>query len=86
MRLITAAAMFAALTVSAVAQTPAPAQKTTLEFDPQQLQWLAQAINELPKKIADPFLAELNKQIAEREKAKAEAAEKAKPKPEPENK
>lgn len=71
------ASMVALMSVAAFAQTPP--QKTTLEFDQQQLQWLAAAINELPKKIADPFLAELNRQVAE-QKGKVDAAEKAKPK------
>jgi len=81
LKTVTVAAIIAVLCVAAFAQTPA--QKTTLEFDQQQLQWLGAAINELPKKIADPFLADLNRQVAE-QKAKAEAAEKAKPKAEPE--
>ena len=65
--------MIAAMTVPALAQP----DKTTLEFDAQQLQWLGQAINELPKKIADPFLAELQRQMAVKQKAADEAKAKA---------
>lgn len=77
LKLLTGAAIVATFCVAAFAQSPAP--KTLLEFDPQQMQWLSQAINELPKKIADPFLADLNKQISDREKAKAEAAKNGPP-------
>ena len=73
-----ATAIFAAATMTVFAQEapPAPNAKITLEFDQQQIQWLSAAINELPKKIADPFLADLQRQFSEKQKA----AEAAKPK------
>ena len=77
-RILLAAAMFAATTIQGFSQEsqPAPAAKITLEFDAQQIQWLSAAINELPKKIADPFLADLQRQMTDKQKA----AEAAKPK------
>lgn len=77
-KMILAALIATTMTVPALAQEPPVSvpiqQKTTLEFDAQQLQWLGMAINEMPKKIADPFLADLQRQVAERQKAIVDAA------------
>ena len=62
------------LATSAMAQE----QKTTLEFTAQQLQLLGSAIQELPKKIADPFLEDLQRQIAAAQQKKANEIAKAK--------
>ena len=72
-RIVLFVAMSIAMMATATAQQSAP-PKTTLEFDAQQLQWLGQAIQELPKKIADPFLADLNGQIAAHQKVAADKA------------
>ena len=74
------AVLFATIATVAVAQAPAPpapapAPKVTLEFDPQQLQLLGEAISNLPKKLADPFLIDLQRQVDEQKKAAAQKAE-----------
>jgi len=79
MKKLLLAAIFAASASYAAAQTP-PA-KTVLEFDAQQLQWLSMAIQELPKKIADPFLADLQKQVTDKQKAAAPIAPVTQPTP-----
>lgn len=50
---------------------PAPPSKFYLEVDQADLNLLAAAINELPKKLADPLLAKLNLQLAAQTKVKA---------------
>jgi hypothetical protein len=47
----------------APAASPAPPAKFYLEVDQADLALLAQAINELPKKTADPLLLKLNGQL-----------------------
>lgn len=76
---ILATTMFIAVAMmtTAGAQNGTPQAKTTLEFDQQQMQWLGSAINELPKKIADPFLADLSRQMQDQQKKAAEAKAKA---------
>lgn len=59
--LLLAAAMAAALVA------PAPAQedkKFRLEVDANDLGLISQALNELPKRVADPLIARLNAQLA----------------------
>jgi len=55
-----------------LAQNTQVAPKTTLEFTQEQLQMLGQALLNLPKKDADPFIADLNKQISDQQKVAAE--------------
>lgn len=82
--MIAVAVMLLAATAFAQDAAAPPPAKVTLEFDAQQLQWLGQAINELPKRIADPLLVDVQRQLGERQKAitaaekvKADAAAKA---------
>ena len=49
--------------VSAPAASPAPPQRFYLEMDQADLALLAQAVNELPKRVADPFLLKLQGQL-----------------------
>lgn len=70
--------------VTAPVATPAPApDKAYFEFDQADLATLAQAINELPKKQADPFLLKLQGQMQRQHQFKAqfEAATKEDPTP-----
>ena len=62
-------------TIRAQAQ---PERNYTLTVSPQELRHLDAAVNELPKKIADPLIVKLQAQIAAQDKAAAEAQ-----KPEP---
>ena len=60
---------------------PAPAAKFYLELDPTDLQSLSQAINELPKRVADPLILKINTQLQNQALIAApakEAADKAK--------
>ncbi len=62
---------------AAVAQTPhaatpaEPPAEFTLKVNQSDLSALALAINELPKKLADPLLAKLNAQLQAQSPAKA---------------
>lgn len=56
---------------------PAPPQKFYLELDPGDLQAISQAVNELPKRVADPLIMRLNAQLQAAEQARI-AANKAK--------
>ena len=85
MRKITIAVLLiAAMTVPALAQTGAPPAKITLEFDAQQINLLGEALQSLPKRVAYPFLADLQRQLNQKAEAeKVAATEAAKKKPEP---
>ena len=85
MRKITIAVLLiAAMTVPALAQSVTPPAKITLEFDAQQINLLGEALQSLPKRVADPFLADLQRQLNQKAEAeKVAAAEAAKKKPEP---
>lgn len=54
----------------APAAAPAP-QKFYLEVDPSDLAAISQALNELPKRIADPIILKLNGQLQAQEQLKA---------------
>lgn len=58
---------------------PAPPAKLYLEVDQADLAAISQALNELPKRIADPLILKLNAQLSAQEpiKAAADSAEKA---------
>ncbi len=58
----------------APAATPAPA-KYYLEIDQSDLAPLSQALNELPKRIADPLILKLNAQIQSQQEPIKAAAE-----------
>ena len=85
MRKITIAVLLiAAMIAPALAQTATPPAKITLEFDAQQINLLGEALQSLPKRVADPFLADLQRQLNQKAEAeKVAAAEAAKKKPEP---
>lgn len=65
--------------VEAAKPPPAPAPRTEwmLKFTADELNNLYAAIMELPKKIADPFMARLNAQLTAQSHADAEAAKAA---------
>ena len=76
--------LIAAMTVPALAQPVTPPAKITLEFDAAQINLLGEALQSLPKRVADPFLADLQRQLNQKAEAeKVAAAEAAKKKPEP---
>lgn len=52
------------------APAPLPPQKFYLELDPNDLQVVSQALNELPKRIADPLIQRLNAQLQAAEQAR----------------
>jgi hypothetical protein len=66
----------------APAASPAPPQRFYLELDAADINLLAQAVNELPKRVADPFLLKLQGQLQAGAQAKIvenkDAAEKPK--------
>jgi len=64
-----------AAAAAAVQQTTP--QKVYLELDPADLNALSIALNELPKRVADPLILKLNDQLKNQMQVK-EAAEKAK--------
>lgn len=79
-RLLSAVAVLSLVSAAAIAQPAPPAPpKTTFELDANQLNLIGEAILNLPKKLADPLLADLNRQLAEQRTAAAKAAEAAKP-------
>lgn len=75
-------AAFAVVALLAIA--PASAQQIYhLEVDANDIAYVGAALNELPKKIADPLIAKLQGQINAQNEAAKKAAETAKPKAEP---
>lgn len=64
----------------APAASPAPPKMFYLEVDPNDLALISQAINELPKRVADPLVLKLNAQLQAQAKIteNKEAAEKPK--------
>lgn len=56
-----------------VPAAPAAPQKYYLEVDPSDLAAISQALNELPKRIADPIILKLNGQLQAQEQLKAAA-------------
>ena len=56
----------------APAATPAP-EKYYLELDQADLNAVSQALNELPKRVADPLILKLNGQLQAQEQIKAAA-------------
>jgi hypothetical protein len=61
---------------AATPAAPAPGQKFWLEVDQSDLAAISQALNELPKRMADPLILKLNAQLKAQEtitKAKDEA-------------
>jgi hypothetical protein len=58
--LVLAVALLALLTHQASADV-------ILHLTDQQMVWLGQALQELPKRLADPFIADLNKQLADQQ-------------------
>ena len=74
----------------AVEATPAPAQPTKfyLELDSADLNSIGLALNELPKRLADPLILKINKQLEIQSKIAANREEsiKAKDAPKPKGK
>lgn len=71
--------------VALLAATPALAQSPTvyhLDVDATDLNYVGAALNELPKKIADPIVAKLQAQVNAQNEAAKKAADAAKAKPE----
>jgi hypothetical protein len=79
---IIALALFGMVTVSATrVRAQEPPQTFTLSVDQTDIGHIGQALNELPKRVADPLISKLNAQIqaqvAERNRAAEEAKKKA---------
>jgi len=51
------------------ASSPVWAKDYTLTVDDKELQYLGNALQELPKRIADPLIAKLQKQVMDQDKA-----------------